>query len=98
MDLDLAPTACLTFESQACQSLQWLPLAVRFKLDECGLKLSLQQWQGLPLAERQALLALPSGAGFASRCIAAGATQHVRPVAVSSFAEYVRWKRASVHC
>jgi hypothetical protein len=49
--------------SQAC-SLEWLPLAVRFKLDAVGLKIRLAEWQVLGRDERLALLACPAGEGF----------------------------------
>ena len=36
------------FESELEQNLTYIPLAVRFKLDRCGIKLSLEAWQQLP--------------------------------------------------
>lgn len=44
------------FESDLERSLTCIPLAVRFKLDKCGIKLSLDQWQSLPEGKRQDLL------------------------------------------
>lgn len=75
---DLAPTACLEFEPEEAHRLQWLPLAVRYKLDGCGLRLSLAQWQGLPAAMRLHLLELPEGVEFALRAARAGASRDSR--------------------
>ena len=36
------------FESELEPNLTYIPLAVRFKLDRCGIKLSLEAWQQLP--------------------------------------------------
>ena len=72
---DLAPTACLPFEPEEARSLQWLPLAVRYKLDACGLRLSLGQWQALSEAARLQLLQLAAGAEFALRATQAGASR-----------------------
>ena len=57
------PTGLYPFESDETRSLAIIPLSVRYKLDVCEVKLHLQQWQKLPLAERQALTA----ADFASQ-------------------------------
>ncbi len=45
------------FESDETLSLAIIPLSVRYKLDVCEIKLHLQQWQKLPLSDRQALVA-----------------------------------------
>ncbi len=45
------------FESDETLSLAIIPLSVRYKLDVCEIKLHLQQWQKLPLEDRQALVA-----------------------------------------
>ena len=47
------------FESELETSLTYIPLAVRFKLDKCGIKLSLAQWNQLPEGERRNLLEAP---------------------------------------
>ena len=47
------------FESDETKSLAIIPLSVRYKLDVCEVKLHLQQWQKLPLADRQALVDAP---------------------------------------
>jgi hypothetical protein len=46
------------FESDLERSLTCIPLAVRFKLDKCGIKLSLDQWQKLGEGKRLVLLQL----------------------------------------
>ncbi|MBF2098895.1 MAG: nitrate reductase associated protein [Gloeomargaritaceae cyanobacterium C42_A2020_066] len=43
------------FEADFGETLHCIPLAVRFKLDTCGLKLKLSQWQRLSLEQRQQL-------------------------------------------
>jgi hypothetical protein len=45
------------FESELEQNLTFIPLAVRFKLDRCGIKLSLEAW--LPEFRRQELFRMP---------------------------------------
>lgn len=75
---DLAPTACLPLEPDEARSLLWLPLAVRHKLDGCGLRLSLREWQALSLAARQQLLQAPAGSDFAMLAVEAGATRDSR--------------------
>ena len=47
------------FESELERSLTFLPLAMRFKLDRCGVKVSLAAWQQLPEDRRRELLSLP---------------------------------------
>ena len=49
----------LGFESELEANLTYIPLAVRFKLDSCGIKLSLAVWQRLPEHKRRELLYLP---------------------------------------
>lgn len=44
------------FESDFVVSLRCIPMAVRFKLDRCGIKLSLRQWSRFTPADRRALL------------------------------------------
>jgi hypothetical protein len=45
------------FESELEASLMYMPMAVRFKLDKSGIKLSLNQWQQLSESNRRDLLA-----------------------------------------
>jgi hypothetical protein len=47
------------FESELEASLTYIPMAVRFKLDTCGVKLSLAQWNRLPESERWNLFESP---------------------------------------
>ena len=75
---DVGPTACLSFEPDEARRLLWLPLAVRHKLDGCGLRLSLLEWQALPLDTRAELLHLPAGADFALCALHAGASRDTR--------------------
>lgn len=49
------------FEADFANSLRCIPMAVRFKLDTCGIKLKLEQWHKFSQHERQALLDLPCG-------------------------------------
>jgi hypothetical protein len=44
------------FEVDIAVSLRRFPMAVRFKLDRCGIRLSLQNWQQLPYDARVALV------------------------------------------
>jgi hypothetical protein len=62
-----APGAVFGFEADFAGLLRCIPMAVRLKLDQCGLKVSLRQWNRLSLEERDALLAQscdgPAGTG-----------------------------------
>ncbi len=71
---DISPTCCLPFESEHAKSLHWLPLAVRHKLDGAGLRLTLEQWQALPLRRRVDLLHRLPASGFEIEAREAGAT------------------------
>jgi hypothetical protein len=51
--------ALFDFESDFVATLRCIPMAVRFKLDRVGVKLSLRQWSRLNGDERQALLLAP---------------------------------------
>jgi hypothetical protein len=51
------------FESEMEASLTYIPIAVRFKLDKCGIKLSLAQWNQLPESVRRKLLKAPCANG-----------------------------------
>lgn len=44
------------FESDFVASLRCIPMAVRFKLDRCGIKLTLRQWSRFTREDREALL------------------------------------------
>ncbi|MCW6037366.1 nitrate reductase associated protein [Spirulina subsalsa FACHB-351] len=47
------------FEQDFVESLRCIPMAVRLKLDTCGVKLKLTHWHQFNLEERQKLLQLP---------------------------------------
>ena len=47
------------FEGDFADSLEFIPMVVRFKLDRCGIKLSLPQWSRLTHQERAKLVAQP---------------------------------------
>lgn len=49
-------SAFLGFESVMERTLLCIPMSVRMKLDLCGLKVSLEQWRGLPIGVRETLL------------------------------------------
>jgi len=54
-------TQLFAFESDFVSTLRCVPMAVRFKLDRCGIKLSLRQWSRFTRDDRQALLMQPCG-------------------------------------
>jgi hypothetical protein len=47
------------FEADFVQSLRCIPMQVRFKLDTCGVKLKLAEWNKLSQEERQLLVEQP---------------------------------------
>lgn len=47
------------FEADFVQGLRCIPMIVRYKLDCCGIKLKLEQWNALSEGDRQQLVALP---------------------------------------
>ncbi|MEH1892024.1 MAG: nitrate reductase associated protein [Nostoc sp.] len=47
------------FESDFVDSLRCIPMQVRCKLDTCGIKLKLSDWNQMTTAERQALVESP---------------------------------------
>jgi hypothetical protein len=49
------------FETDFAGTLHCIPMSVRLKLDQVGIKLSLKQWNRLPEAQRQALIDDPCG-------------------------------------
>jgi hypothetical protein len=61
---EVKPDRVFSFEPVQARELEWLPLAVRYKLDACGLKISLQEWQSLHREERAVLLHIEAGAAF----------------------------------
>jgi hypothetical protein len=53
------PVRMFRFEQEFAGSLRCIPMTVRFKLDQCGIKLSLRQWSRFEQQERTRLLELP---------------------------------------
>lgn len=49
-------THLFAFESDFVATLRCVPMAVRFKLDRCGIKLSLRQWSRFTPDDRRSLL------------------------------------------
>ena len=49
------------FEQNFVESLRCIPMAVRHRLDCCGVKLKLHHWNALALDDRRALLEWPCG-------------------------------------
>jgi hypothetical protein len=47
------------FESDFADTLRCIPMAVRYKLDNCGVKLKLQHWNHFTPEERRVLLEAP---------------------------------------
>ncbi|ABA24144.1 conserved hypothetical protein [Trichormus variabilis ATCC 29413] len=47
------------FEADFVDSLRCIPMQVRYKLDTCGIKLKLSDWNQMTQAEREALVELP---------------------------------------
>ncbi|MBD2462207.1 nitrate reductase associated protein [Oscillatoria sp. FACHB-1407] len=47
------------FEADFADSLRCIPMRVRLKLDTCGIKLKLPQWNQFTVSDRQQLLDLP---------------------------------------
>ncbi len=52
-------TTLFAFEDDFVATLRCIPMAVRFKLDLCGVKLSLRQWSRLSAEDRRELLMTP---------------------------------------
>lgn len=44
------------FETDFAGTLRCIPMSVRLKLDECGVKVALKQWNRFPAGDRQALV------------------------------------------
>ncbi len=47
------------FEADFVEALRCIPMQVRYKLDHCGVKLKLVQWNHFTQDDRQALVSLP---------------------------------------
>lgn len=55
-------TTLFAFESDFVATLRCVPMAVRFKLDACGIKLTLKQWSRFTREDRHELLMAPCDA------------------------------------
>lgn len=60
----MQPDRVFDFEPPQARNLEWLPLAVRYKLDLCELKIGLKEWQAIPLEQRDLLVRCAPGALF----------------------------------
>jgi hypothetical protein len=85
----MEPVHILSSEPPQARSLEWLPLAVRFKLDAVGLKIGLSEWQALARAKRQALLACPPGGRFEALVFCFVPQARRLPCSGVSYAEYL---------
>ncbi|MBH8552912.1 nitrate reductase associated protein [Nostocaceae cyanobacterium CENA357] len=52
-------TSFFEFEADFVNSLRCIPMQVRYKLDTCGIKLKLSDWNQMTQAERETLVELP---------------------------------------
>jgi hypothetical protein len=55
----MSDTQLFAFEQDFVATLRCIPMAVRLKLDVCGIKLSLRQWSRFAAVERSGLLLSP---------------------------------------
>lgn len=58
MGLNEAPLL-FNFEVESSENFTFIPMSVRFNLDRFGLRISLAQWQSLPLEDRKLLARFP---------------------------------------
>ncbi|MEX3628989.1 MAG: nitrate reductase associated protein [Burkholderia sp.] len=58
MSLSDAPLL-FAFEIDSSEDFAYIPMIVRFHLDRCGLRISLDQWQLLPIEDRKLLASFP---------------------------------------
>lgn len=87
------PVTTLSCEPPEACSLEWLPLAVRFKLDAAGRKIQLSEWQALARDHRAALLACPADPTFEALLLSF--VPQARSISCSdrSYAEYLLAKQ-----
>lgn len=85
----MEPVHILSSEPPQARSLEWLPLAVRFKLDALGLKIRLYEWQALARPKRQALLACPAGGSFEKLLLCFVPEARTVPRSGRSYSEYL---------
>jgi hypothetical protein len=57
--MDIHKPVFFEFESDFVESLRCIPMVTRYKLDTCGIKLKLDQWNHFNERDRQALVTLP---------------------------------------
>jgi hypothetical protein len=87
------------FESDYAKTLCCMPMIVRYKLDECRIKLSLQDWQSLDLATRKRLITEdvdpPGGKRRYRRLLLQAVVQQAktRVVRMPASLEEVEWNR-----
>jgi hypothetical protein len=78
------------FEADFADDLRCIPMVVRFKLDRCGVKLSLRQWSRMGVANRASLLK--------QRCDTGAEVESYRDVVVqratTHCAEAIKWLAA----
>ncbi len=92
----------LDFEREADPDGQWIPLAVRMKLDLAGLKVGLRQWQALAPPARRQLVEAPADSDhdvetFARRladALAAAGASSPEPMSEARRSAVFAWKDA----
>jgi len=57
----MSDTQLFAFESDFVATLRCIPMAVRLKLDVCGIKLTLRQWSRFARSDREILLTMRCG-------------------------------------
>jgi hypothetical protein len=98
VDSTLEPNEVLWFEPLEARELSWLPLAVRYKLDRSGIRLSLGSWRSLELDARRRLVACREGDDFAAlvRTLAAADVRESPAIDDdATFSDYVHSKTAA---
>jgi hypothetical protein len=88
------------FELDFAGTLHCIPMSVRLKLDQVGIKLSLKQWNRLPEAERQALIDRPCADSLQTvayrECLRAAIEAHTRSaIEYTSLEDSPPWADAS---
>jgi len=74
--------------------LEWMPVCVRYKLDDCRLKVRLVDWQCLTPMQRQAMVCGPAGETFRRLVLrlVPGATELRMPAAALPYPRHVMAK------
>jgi hypothetical protein len=81
------------FEADFAKDLRCIPMVVRFKLDRCGVKLSLRQWSKMGQANRTRLLAMRGDRADEVEQF----REAVTSLAKASCGEAIRWLPADPH-